>query len=147
MVAALGCLALLGAGVATGKERRALAARYLAIARAGNRGLDHSLGLLEGRDKNRLGSARIDLRHAVSVERTFDRRLLEIRFPPRIEKVAITLYRVNQARARLTAAAAGATSLDELHAHEARLDEANKPVERAVRTIRRQLGLPPPPSS
>ena len=83
----------------------------------------------------------------MTVERTFDRRLLEIPFPPRTEKVAMTLYRVNQARARLTAAAARSTSLDELRAFEARLDEANKPVERAVRKIRRQLGLPPPPSS
>ena len=50
-LAALSCLALIGAGIATGKERRTVAALYLAIARAGNRGLDHSLGLLERRDK------------------------------------------------------------------------------------------------
>jgi hypothetical protein len=125
-----------------------VAARYLAIARAGNRGLEHSLDPLEGRDKNRLGPARADVRYAANVERTFDRRLLKIRFPPRTEKVAMTLYRVNQARASLTAtAAARSTSLAKLHAYEARLDEANKPVAAAARTIRRQLGLPPPPGS
>ena len=136
-----------GSGLATGSERRALAARYLAIARAGNRGLDRSLDPLEDRDRSRLGPARADLRYAANVERTFDRRLLRIPFPPETEQIARTLYRVNQARASLTGAAARSTSLSELHAYERRLDEANKPVEAAVRTIRRQLGLPPPPSS
>jgi hypothetical protein len=129
-------------------ERRRLAARYLAIARAGNRGLDHALEPLGSRDKNRLGPARADLHYAANVEHTFDRRLLKIPFPPRIEEVATTLYRVNQARARLTATASmRSTSLAELHAYELRLDKANRPVEAAVRTIRRQLGLPPPPGN
>ncbi len=136
-----------GSGLATGSERRALAARYLAIARAGNRGLDRSLDPLQDRDRSRLGPARADLRSAADVERTFDRRLQRIPFPPETERVARTLYRVNQVRASLTDAAARSTSLTELHAYERRLDEANKPVEAAVRTIRRQLGLPPPPSS
>lgn len=136
-----------GGGLATGSERRALAGRYLAIARAGNRGLDRSLDPLEDRDKSRLGPARADLRDAANVERTFDRRLLRIPFPPETERAARTLYRVNQARASLTDAAARSTSVSELHAYERRLDEANKPVEAAVRTIRRQLGLPAPPSS
>jgi hypothetical protein len=133
--------------LATGSERRKLAARYLAIARAGNRGLDRSLDPLGDRDKSRLGPARADLRYAANVEHTFDRRLLQIPFPPETEDVARTLYRVNEARASLTEAASRATSVGELHSYERRLDEANKPVEAAVRTIRRQLGLPPPPSS
>ena len=136
-----------GGGLATGSERRALAARYLAIARAGNRGLDRSLDPLEDRDKSRLGPARADLRDAANVERTFDRRLLRIPFPSETERAARTLYRVNQARASLTDAGARSTSVSELHAYERRLDEANKPVEAAVTTIRRQLGLPAPPSS
>jgi hypothetical protein len=136
-----------GGGLATGSERRAQAARYLAIARAGNRGLDRTLDPLEDRDKSRLGPARADLRAAANVERTFDRRLLRIPFPPETEQAARTLYRVNQARASLTDAAARSTSVSELHAYERRLNEANKPVEAAVTTIRRQLGLPPPPNS
>lgn len=167
----LGFLALLGAGSASaasaatpeegglqraraadaitpGTEKRALAARYLAIARAGNRGLDHSLDPLEGRDKNRLGPARADLRYAAHVEHTFARRLLKIPFPPRIESVAMTLYRIVQARAKLTAtAAARSTSLGKLRAYEARLDSKNAREEAAIREIRRRLGLPPPPDS
>jgi hypothetical protein len=77
----------------------------------------------------------------------FDRRLLRIVFPTETERVARLLYWVNQARARLTTAAAASTSLRQLHAYEQRLTAANRPVEQAVRTIRRQLGLPPPPTS
>jgi hypothetical protein len=133
--------------LATGPARRRLAAEYLAIARAGNRGLDATLQPLEERDRNRLAAAKRDLRGAAAVERRFDRRLLRIRFPPESEAVAHRLYRVNQARASLTAEAATSTSLRQLHAYEPRLDAANKPVEQAVRTLRHQLGLPPPPSS
>jgi hypothetical protein len=54
------------------------------------------------------------------------------------------LYRVNQARAVLTTAAAASASVRQLHAYQRRLNAANRPVEEAVKTIRRQLGLPPP---
>lgn len=166
---ALGCAVLLGAGCVAGKpapqaqharsraaaaggtaarpENRTAAARYLAIATAGNRRLDTDFGRLEGRDRNRLAAAEADLRDAAATERLFDRRLLRIAFPPQTERVARVLYRVNQARAQVTADAAASTSLRQLHAWERRLAAANGPVEQAVKTIRRQLGLPPPATS
>jgi hypothetical protein len=128
-------------------SRRVLAAQYLVIARAGNRRLEADFDPLEGRDRDDLAAAKADLRNAASTERLFDRRLLRINFPPTIERVARALYRINQARAKLTAAAAASTSLRRLHAYEPRLDAANVPVERAVDTIRRQLGLPPADTS
>ncbi len=153
--AALGCCGLLGAGcgadrpggLALASTRRALAAQYLAIATAGNRRLDRDFDPLEKRDRNDLARAKADLRDAAATEGLFDRRLLRIVFPSETERTARDLYRVNQARARLTAAAAASTSLGQLHAYEPRLDAANKPVEHAVRTIRRELGLPPPSTS
>jgi hypothetical protein len=167
--AVLGCFGLLGAGcgadrprapgqesvsrtVATrglevGSARRALGARYLVIATAGNRRLNADFDPLEKRDRNDLVRAKADLRDAAATERLFDRRLLRIVFPSETRRIARDLYRVNEARARLTTAAAASTSLRQLHAYEPRLDAANKPVEQAVRTIRRQLGLPPPPTS
>jgi hypothetical protein len=167
--AVLGCTALLGAGcaadrpgapghesasrtaansgLAIGSARRSLGARYLLIARAGNRRLNADFDPLEGRDRNDLARAKADLRDAAATERLFDRRLLRIVFPSETERVAHDLYRVNQARARLTTTAAASTSLRRLHAYKERLDAANRPVEQAVRTIRRQLGLPPPPTS
>ncbi|MBO0771962.1 MAG: hypothetical protein J2P35_10945 [Actinobacteria bacterium] len=131
---------------AAGSGHRSLAARYLAIAKAGNERLEIDLDGLAGRDRNQLAAAKADLRDAAATERLFDRRLLRIGFPPAIEATARRLYRVNQSRAALTAAAATAGSLHDLHARQPALTAANRPVEQAVRMIRRQLGLPPPAS-
>jgi hypothetical protein len=133
--------------VAIGSARRAPGARYLAVARAGNRRLNTDFDALEKRDRNDLARAQADLRDAAAAERSFDRRLLGIVLPPETARVARELYRVNQARAKLTTAAQASTSLHRLHVYEHRLNAANRPVEQAVRTIRRQLGLPPPPTS
>jgi hypothetical protein len=130
-----------------GTHRRPLAAQYLVIARAGNRRLEADFDPLEGRDRNHLPAAKGDLRDAAATERLFDRRLLLIKFPPRTERVVRDLYRINQVRAKLTATVAASTSLRRLHAYEPQLDAANVPVERAVNTIRRQLGLPPADTS
>lgn len=130
-----------------GTQRRAHAARYLAIAEAGNRRLEVDFDSLEDRDAENLTRARADLRDAAATERLFDRRLRAIRFPPATERVARDLYRINQRRATLTAAAAAASSLRWLHSYEPVLDAANAPVERDVAAIRRSLGLPPPDTS
>ena len=167
--AVLGCAAVLGAGCGAGKPaapaqesapqaaangglavgaaRRALGGRYLKIATAGNRRLNADFDPLEDRDRNDLARAKADLRDAAATERLFDRRLLRIVFPTETERVVRLLYTVNQARATLTTAATKSTSLRQLHAYERRLTAANRPVEQAVRTIRRQLGLPPPSTS
>jgi hypothetical protein len=136
-----------GARMIAGSKRRAAAARYLAIAKAGNRSLDHYFDRLEGTDRNRLARARADLHAIAATERLFDRRLSRIEFPVKAERIARSLRRINQKRAALTAAAARSSSLRELRDYERRLNAANRPVERAVRTIRRQLGLPPPATS
>jgi hypothetical protein len=134
-------------GVAAGPQHRALAARYLGIAKAGNRRLDAEFGRLNGRDRTHLAAAEADLRNAAATERTFDRRLLLIAFPPAIETFARALFWVNQDRASLTEAAAASPSLRELHHAQRGLAEANRPVEQFVRLIRSRLGLPPPSSS
>jgi hypothetical protein len=115
-------------------------ARYLVIARAGNSRLEHDFDPLE--DRIKLGAARADLRDAAATERLFDRRLLRISFPAAEERVARRLYRINQNRARLTTVVAASGSLRQLQTYELWLDAANAPVERAVDTLRRQLGLP-----
>ena len=139
--------AAVATGVIAAAPRGNAAAQYLVIARAGNERLEDDFDPLEGRDRNHLAAAKADLRDAAATERLFDRRLLRISFPAKTERVARQLYRINQIRAKLTAAAAESTSLRQLHAYEHWLDEANGPVEQAVRTIRQQLGLPPPSTS
>jgi hypothetical protein len=133
---------------ATTAELTAMAARYMAIARPANRGLDHEFDGFDDhiKDGDR-AAARADLRAAVVTERRFDRQLISFSFPPRTEPFVRLLYRVNQERAELTSTAAGVTSLRELRGYQRRLDAANEPVEDAVRVIRAQLGLPPPDTS
>jgi hypothetical protein len=135
------------AGLALGAQRKALAARYLAIAQAGNRRLEVEFDRLHGEDRMRLAASHRDLREIAATERLFDRRLLGIPFPAATERIARLLYWVNEARARMTAAAASSPTLARLRADERRLEEANKPVEQAVAILRNQLGLPPPETS
>ena len=127
-------------------QRKAAARSYLAIARPANRRLETDF---DGLDDHRgdLAAARADLRDAAATERQFDRRLLALKLPAAAETVARLLVTANEARARLTTAAAASTSLSQLHRYEPRLTAANQPVEEAVRVIRSQLGLPPPETS
>lgn len=120
------------------------AARYSAIAKIGNEGLEVAFTALDGPDKNNLAAARSDLNGAAATERTFDRSLLAIPLPPAIESTARAVVRVNEARANLTAMAAASESLEQLRAYEARLGASNDAVVHEVRILRSQLGLPPP---
>ena len=135
------------AGLAVGAQRTALAARYLTVARAGNKRLEVEFDRLHEEDRMRLAAAHRDLREIAATERLFDRRLLGISFPAANERIARFLYSVNQARAKMTVAAASSPSLARLHVDERRLTQANKPVEQAVTILRSQLGLPPPETS
>lgn len=135
------------AGLAVGAQRKALAARYLAIARAGNKRLEVGFDRLRTADRLRLAPAHRDLREIAATERLFDQRLLGIPFPAATERIARFLNWVNQARASMTVVAASSPSLARLRADEHRLTEANKPVEQAVAILRSQLGLPPPEAS
>jgi hypothetical protein len=119
---------------------------YLAIARPANRRLETDFDGLDDH-RNDLAAAKADLRDAAATERRFDRRLLALGLPAATETVARLLVTANEARARLTTAAAASTSLGQLHRYEPRLTAANTPVEEAVRVIRSQLGLPPPETS
>jgi len=128
-------------------QRKAAARSYLAVARPANRRLDTDFDGLEDNDDDDLGAAQADLRDAAATERQFDRRLLALTLPPPTEAVARLLVAANQARIRLTVAAATSTSLSQLRRYEPRLTAANEPVEQAARVIRSQLGLPPPETS
>jgi hypothetical protein len=123
------------------------ATRYLAIAVAGNKGLETGFGRLKGPDKPDLARSRADLRSIAATEHRFDQRLLAIAFPSATADIAWQLVQVNEARAALTATASGATSLGQLRGYERRLDEANASVESFVTVLRKQLGLPPPETS
>jgi hypothetical protein len=127
-------------------QRKVAARSYLAIALPANRRLDADFDGLDD-NHNDLAAAEAALRDAAATERQFDRRLLALKLPAATETVARLLVTANEARARLTTAAAASTSLSQLHRYQPRLTAANRPVEEAVRVIRSQLGLPPPETS
>jgi len=139
--------AALAAQALSPAQRRAVARSYLAIARPANRRLNADFDGLEYDDRHDLAAAKADLRDAAATERLFDRRLLALNLPPPTETVARLLVAANQARIRLTVAAAASTLLSQLRRYEPRLTAANGPVEQAARVIRSQLDLPPPETS
>lgn len=132
---------------ASAAARHVLASRYLLIAVAGNRRLEHDVDGFDGRDRADLVRARADLADEAATEREFDRRLLSIKFTPDVEGTARALVAANEARATLTAAAARAASLSLVMSFVPRLESANRAVEVQVKAIRRELGLPPPETS
>jgi hypothetical protein len=165
LLSAVGCAALLAAACTPGRPPhavppkspavasapafalRALAARYLVIASAGNRRLDADFGRLHGPDGRDAAADRAALRDIAATERTFDQKLAAIAFPPGIQNAARSLISQNQSRAALTAAAAGLSSVSQIQAVEPLLTAANGPVEAAVKVIRSKVGLPPPATS
>jgi hypothetical protein len=125
----------------------ALATKYLAIANPSNKNLDHDFDLLADHHHSDLAASQQDLRTIAAVERAFDRDLRALRFPAAYSVTAAALVRMNEARANLTSQAATASSLAVLHTYETELTAMNARVEDQVRTLRKQLHLPPPSTS
>jgi hypothetical protein len=139
--------AVAASGCSGSSSTSTLAKQYLTIANAGNRSLDHDFDRLESSDPRDLPAARADLHDAAATERRFDRAVLKLSLPPAMAKTAAALVRVNETRAALTTRAATAGSVVELHTYQQELAAANTPVEDQVKTLRTQLGLPPPSTS
>jgi hypothetical protein len=146
---------LLAAACAGGQESAAThtrapstpAAQYLRIAEPANRRLKIDFDRLAGPDRDHLAGALGDLRDAASTERLFDWDVLSLFLPPAVEVTAQDLVRTNESRAKLTSTLSAYRSLEQLRRDEKSLTAANAPVEEAVRSVRRQLGLPPPQTS
>jgi hypothetical protein len=77
----------------------------------------------------------------------FDRDLLRLPLPPAVKVTAQDLVKANESPSRLTSTLSAYHSLAQLHLDEKNLTAANGAVEDGVRTLRRQLGLPPPDTS
>jgi uncharacterized protein YbjT (DUF2867 family) len=120
---------------------------YLRIAEPANRRLEIDFDRLAGPGRAHLAAALGDLRDAASTERMFDRDILILSLPPAVEVTARDLVRANESRARLTLTFSADHSLQQLAHDETILTAANDAVEKAVRSVRRQLGLPPPSTS
>ncbi|HEX9539966.1 MAG TPA: hypothetical protein VGA04_17540 [Streptosporangiaceae bacterium] len=130
-----------------GRNVKALASRYLAIAVPANHRLDSEVDGFTRHERNDLAVAERDLRAEAATERWFDQRLAKIPFPPGIAGTARALIRANQSRAGLTGRQARSASITALQSFTGRHRAADAAVEAQVRVIRRALGLPPPASS
>jgi hypothetical protein len=128
----------------TAAHRRKLARLYLAVAGPANKALDHEVDTFEDARHDDLPTAIAALRGQARVERSFDTKLAAIGFPRPLDATAYLLIQVNQERIKLTLQEAKATSLAGLAAFRQRHRAADAAVERQVRVIRKQLGLPPP---
>lgn len=126
---------------------KALAARYLAIAKPANRRLDADVDAVADHVPGNLAAAESALRAEAATERRFDRLLGGIPFPARIAAIAGALVLANQRRADLVSRQARASSITRLLSFAGRHTAADAAVEAQVRRIRRALGLPPPATS
>jgi hypothetical protein len=127
--------------------RKAMAARYLAIALPANHRLDVEVDGYGDHERDDLEAARQDLRAEVATERRFDAQLLQIRFPAPITTTARSMVSANQARIALTERQARSASLVSLRSFDHRHKAADAAVETQVRQIRVSLSLPPPATS
>jgi type IV pilus biogenesis protein CpaD/CtpE len=123
------------------------AAAYLAIAEEFNKQLDHEFDGLADAERGDLSSAKTDLRQIAATERAFDQRLAALSLPSGADATARALITANEARAALTTRAAASGTLDQLNGYKTRLTAANAQVERPVKVIRAELGLPAPDTS
>jgi len=131
----------------TSAQRRKLARQYLAVAGPANKALDHEVDAFEDAQHDDLARAVAALHGQVRVERSFDRNLAAIDFPPPADVIAHLLILANQQRIALTLQEAKSTSVKGLATFRKRHAAADEAVERQVRLIRKLLGLPPPETS
>ena len=131
----------------TSAQRRKAAREYLAVAEPANKALDHKVDAFDDAQHDDLPRAIAALHGQVRVERSFDRKLAAIAFPPPADVIAHLLVLANQQRIALTLQEAKATSVAGLAAFRKRHAAADEAVERQVRLIRKLLGLPPPETS
>jgi hypothetical protein len=127
--------------------RKALAAKYLAIAEPANHSLDVANDGYSDAEHDDLANARKDLLDEAAAETRFDSQLLAIGFPAPIEQQVQSLVSANKIRIQLTQRQTRATTLASLRAFDSEHKAADAAVEAPVRQIRHLLGLPPPASS
>jgi len=128
--------------------RLAAAARsYLAVATPSDKTLDVEEDAYADDERDNLAAAKAELRAQVVTERLFDKELAAIKFPATVEATAQALIRANEARFRVTLRQARAKTLARLRALDSARKAGDAAVEVQAELIRKQLHLPPVPSS
>jgi hypothetical protein len=128
-------------------QLKALARKYLAVAKPANRRLDTANDSFEDSEHGNLPAARGDLRSEAATERWFDHHLAKIAFPPAIEAMVRALIEANSYRIKLTSLQAKSDSLAELRSFDTAHQGTDEAVENEVKLVRQALRLPPPADS
>jgi hypothetical protein len=128
-------------------QLKALARKYLAVAKPANRRLDTANDGFEDSEHDDLPAARADLKSEAATERWFDQHLAKIPFPPALEAMVRSLIEANTTRIKLTSLQARSDSLSQLRSFDTAHKGADEAVENEVKLIRRALRLPPPSDS
>jgi hypothetical protein len=128
-------------------QLKALARKYMAVAKPANRRLDPANDSFADSEHDDLAAARADLISEAATERWFDEHLAKIPFPPAIEAMVRSLIAANTDRIKLTGLQARSDSLSELQSFDHAHKGADQAVENEVKLIRRALRLPPPADS
>jgi hypothetical protein len=124
-----------------------LETEYLKIANPADRRLDIDNDGYADAEKDNLAEAKRFLLSEIATERLFDAELLRITFPPLAEQQARALASANARRITLTQHQAAAATLSALQAFNAQHKADDAAVEKPVRQLRAELGLPPPATS
>jgi hypothetical protein len=132
---------------AASAQLAAAARSYLAIATPSDKQLDVEEDAYADDERDNLPAAKAELRAQVTTERLFDKELAAIKFPATVEATAQALIRANEARFRLTLRQARSKTLARLRALDSARKAGDAAVEVQAELIRKQLHLPPVPSS
>jgi len=125
----------------------AAARSYQTLADASDKQLDVEEDAYADDEHDDLAAAKAELRAQVATERLFDTDLAKIKFPASVEATAQALIRANEARFRVTLRQARARTLTRLQALDSARKLGDAAVEVQAELIRKELHLPPVPSS
>jgi len=125
----------------------AAARSYETLADASDKQLDVEEDAYADDERDNLAAAKAELRAQVATERLFDTDLAKIKFPASVEATAQALIRANEARFRVTLRQARARTLTRLQALDSARKLGDAAVEVQAELIRKELHLPPVPSS
>jgi hypothetical protein len=125
----------------------AAARSYEALANASDKQLDVEEDAYADDERDNLAAAKAELRAQVATERLFDTDLAKIKFPAAVEATVQALIRANEARFRVTLRQARAKTLARMQALDSARKAGDTAVEVQAELIRKELRLPPVPSS
>jgi hypothetical protein len=141
--AAAGCEPGMTSESAPCTTKQELAGQYTAVMTPASQQLSIDAAAYTAAAEHHLATAKAALTSEAATEQTLDAALAGIKFPPAVAPVAAALIRAEQARAKLTAEQAQASSLTALKAFNHRVQVADAAVQAEMKLMLKALDLTP----